>query len=313
MAGKETSHLAVRANGDQVEVPVATVTGHTDGPVLLVVAGVHGSEYAGIEAVGRFYRWVDAGSLKGKIITVPCLNVPGFYGLSMHVNPIDGKNIGDCFPGSADGSFAERMAHTVFEALVSEADYVLDIHGGDLEEELVEYSQINSTGDPSVDDRAEQLARALDMPMFLRSPVPAAPPTRGGLFAMASLEGTPGVLVEAGSHGEVEEAAVAAHLKALRNALHQLEMLPGERLVSNPEPLELRAFVGVEAPVEGSWHPYVKKGDVVHKGQELGEMRDFFGSRLAVLSSEYEGAILGVMTIPPRRKGDWVMGIGVLA
>jgi predicted deacylase len=93
---------------------------------------------------------------------------------------------------------------------------------------------------------------------------------------------------------------------------HHLEMLPGETLIANPEPLELHRFVGVEAPVEGAWYPYVKKGDLIRKGQKLGEMRDFFGKRLAVLSSEEDAAILGVMTIPPRRKGEWVMGLGTL-
>ena len=79
------------------------------------------------------------------------------------------------------------------------------------------------------------------------------------------------------------------------------------------DPLELHRFLGVEAPVEGSWYPYVKKGEVVRKGQAIGEMRDFFDAKLAVLSSDEDAAILGVMTIPPRRKGDWVMGLGTLA
>jgi hypothetical protein len=130
---------------------------------------------------------------------------------------------------------------------------------------------------------------------------------------MASARGTPGVLVEAGSHGVLDESVVAVAFKALRNALHHLRMLPGEPLVSNPTPLELHRFLGVEAPVDGAWHPYVRKGEIVKKGQPLGELRDFFGARLAVLSSEEDAAILGVMTIPPRRKGDWVMGLGTLS
>ena len=310
--GKETHYFAVEADDQSVQIPIATATGEADGPTLLVVAGVHGSEYAGIEATSRLFRWVDASRLRGTLITLPCLNVPAFYALSMHINPRDGKNLGDSFPGDGAGTITDRIARAVFDSLVSKADFVLDVHGGDLEEELVEYSQINLTGNASVDTAAEALARALDMPMFLRSPVPDSAPSRGGLFAMAAQQGTPGVLLEAGSHGLLEDFAVTAHFKALRNALHHLEMLPGEPLITNPEPLELHRFLGVEAPVEGAWYPYVKKGEVIRKGQELGEMRDFFGKRLAVLSSEEDAAILGVMTIPPRRKGEWVMGLGTL-
>jgi predicted deacylase len=208
--GKETEYLAVGADDEAVQIPVATLTGESEGPTLLVVAGVHGSEYAGIEATSRLFRWVDPSRLQGALVTVPCLNVPAFYSLSMHINPRDGKNLGDSFPGDRAGTITDRIACAVFDSLVSKADFVLDVHGGDLEEELVEYSQINLTGNEKVDRAAEALARALDMPMFLRSPVPASPPSRGSLFAMASKEGKPGVLLEAGSHGLLEEFAVTA-------------------------------------------------------------------------------------------------------
>ena len=312
MGRKDTEYLTVEAGEDAIEIPVGTVTGDQDGPTLLVVAGVHGSEYVGIEATTRLFRWTDPEKLAGTLIAVPCLNVPAFYGISMHINPRDGKNLGDSFPGDAEGTHTDRVAHMVFDSLVSRADFVLDVHGGDLEEELVEYSQINSTGDTRIDAAGEALARALDMPMFLRSPSPDIAPSRGSLFAMAALQGTPGVLVEAGSHGLVDESVIAVQFKALRNALHHLGMLAGEPLVNNPRPLELYRFLGVESPVEGFWYPFVQKGDVIRKGQAIGEMRDFFGSRLALLTSEEDAAILGVMTIPPRRKGDWVMGLGTL-
>jgi predicted deacylase len=312
-AGKQTSYLRVDGgDGNEVHVPVGTVNGRRDGPTLLVVAGVHGSEYVGIEATSRLFRWVDPDQLSGKLVTVPCLNVPAFYGLSMHVNPLDGQNLGDWFPGEETGTPSARLARAVFDSLVSKADFVLDVHGGDLEEELVEYAQINLTGDEDVDTSAEALARALDMPMFLRSPVPEMRPLRGGLFQMASLHGRPGVLVEAGSHGQLDESVVAVQFKALRNALHHLRMLAGERLVANPKPIELHRFLGVEAPVEGVWYPAVEKGEIIRKGQKIGELRDFFDNRLAMLSSPEDAAVLGVMTIPPRRAGDWVMGLGTL-
>jgi predicted deacylase len=311
---KRTKHLSVpTGTGDEVHIPLATATGSGEGPHLLVVAGVHGSEYVGIEATSRFFRWIDETKLSGTVVVVPCLNVPAFYGLAMHVNPLDGKNLGSVFPGDSDGTATDRIARAVFDELVASADFVVDVHGGDLEEELVEYSQINLTGDAAVDIAAESLARALDMPMFLRSPKPDTPPRQGNLFEMAAVEGRPAVLVEAGSHGVLDEQVISVHFKALRNALHHLEMLPGEPAVTNPQPLELHRFLGVEAPVEGAWYPRVVKGEIVREGQTIGEMRDFFGTRLAVLSSPEDAAILGVMTIPPRRQGDWVMGLGTLS
>jgi uncharacterized protein len=311
-AGKETRYLTASTPAGDISVPVATVRGGSDGPTLLIVAGVHGSEYVGIEATKRIFQWVDANQLRGTLITVPCLNLPAFYGLAAHVNPVDGRDLGRSFPGNATGSHSERLTDLVWRELVRDADFVIDVHGGDLEEELVEYSQINLTGREDVDTAGEALARSLDMPMFLKRPRPETPPTSGGLFDMASAHGTPAVLAEAGSHGELEEQVVAIHFRGLRNSLFHLGMIDGEPTREHASPLELHRFTGIAAPVDGLWQPYVKKGEIVRKGQPVGEMQDFFGEKLVIVHSDENAAILGVMTIPPRPKGSMLMGLGTL-
>jgi predicted deacylase len=312
-ANKETRYLTTAGpEGGEIRIPLATATGASDGPTLLVVAGVHGSEYVGIEATKRLYQWVDAEKLRGTLITVPCLNLPAFYGLSAHINPIDGRDLGRSFPGDPEGSFSERLTSLLWNEAVKRADFVIDVHGGDLEEELVEYSQINLTGNDKVDTAGESLARALDMPMFLRRPIPKEAPTTGGLFDMASTSGIPAVLTEAGSHGMLDENIVAIHFRGLRNALYHLDMYDGEPTQENPSPLQLHRFTGIAAPLDGFWKPYVSKGEIIRKGQPVGEMQDLFGEKLAIIHSDEDAAILGVMTIPPRPRGSMLMGLGTL-
>jgi uncharacterized protein len=308
-AVKETRYLDPV---DGVEIPVATVRGAQDGPTLVVVAGVHGSEYDGIEAVKRLFSWVDEHALAGTLVTVPCLNVPAFYGLAAHVNPIDGVNPWDAWPGSANGSHTARMLDLVWRELVQGADAVIDVHGGDLEEELAEYSQIDLTGDARVDAAGEELARALDLPIFVRTPEPDSPATNGSLFGFAAVSGIPGVLVEAGSHGQLDERTVGIHFRALRNALHHLGMLPGEPTRDHPRPLEGARFLGVQAPMDGCWYPSVRTGDILEAGQTVGEMRDLFDETRAVVSTEEGGVVLGVMTVLPRRKDEWVLGLATI-
>lgn len=311
-AGKDTRYLTADSSEGEIRVPVATVTGNADGPTMLAVAGVHGSEYVGIEATKRLFQWADADVLHGRLITVPCLNIPAFYGLAAHINPVDGRDLGRSFPGNENGSYSERLTDMVWRELVEQADFVLDVHGGDLEEELVEYSQINITGDAKVDETGEALARSLDLPMFLRRPQPEQAPSTGGLFDMASASGTPAVLTEAGSHGVLDERIVAIHFRGLRNALYHLEMADGTPTQANPSPLELHRFTGIAAPVDGFWQPYVSKGEIIRKGQPVGEMQNLFGEKLAIVHSDEDAAILGVMTIPPRTRGSMLMGLGTL-
>jgi uncharacterized protein len=311
---KQTRHLEAQApDGAPITVPLATITGSQDGPRLAIVGGVHGAEYAGIEAVRRIIQMLDPETLAGEVLAIPCLNLPAFYAFAAHVNPIDGENPARVFPGSADGSYTERMVDLAWKNALADADYIVDVHGGDIEEELVDYSQINLNGNAEHDAAAEALALALDMPFFVRRAAPKEPITSGGTICqIASAQGIPAALAEAGSHAELDEASVQSHVKGLRNVLYHLGMLPGMPSIENERPMLLYRFTGIAAPVSGFWYPTVKKGDVLTKGQSVGEMRDFFGNPLATVISEENAAILGVMTVPARAQGDMLMGLGTV-
>lgn len=311
---KETTFLTTSGpEGEEIRFPVGTVQGEADGPTLVIVGGVHGSEYDGIEAVKRVFEWVDPERLSGTLKTVPCLNVPAFYGLAMHVNPVDEQNPARCFPGDAGGSYTERMVDLLWREVVLGADAVIDVHGGDLEEELVDYSQINLTGDSTVDRTAEGVALALDMPFFCRRAAPDVLPTRDGtLCQIAGTNGIPAALAESGSHGILDEACVAVHLKGLKNVLSYLGMVEQPQTLEVEKPTLLHRFVGVAAPVSGLWYPSVTKGDTIRKGQTLGVMKDFFGNDLELIVSDEDAVILGVMTVLARQENDMLMGVGTL-
>ena len=311
---KETRLLTTGGpSAEEIRFPVGTAHGAADGPTLVVIGGVHGSEYDGIEAVKRLFEEIDCERLRGTLRVVPCLNVPAFFGLAMHVNPVDGENPARSFPGRADGSYTERMVDLLWREVVLGADAVVDVHGGDLEEELVAYSQINLTGNEAVDHTAEGVALALDMPFFVRRAAPSTLPQSGGtLCQIAGTNGIPAALAEAGSHGLLDPTCVAEHLKGLRNVLSYLKMIDDPMTVKNEKPMLLHRFAGVAASSSGMWYPAVKKGDVISKGQTLGVLRDFFGSEIELIVSEEDAVVLGVMTVLARQTDDMLMGLGTL-
>ena len=311
---KETRLLSTTDSEDGViRFPVSTAHGASEGPTLVVVAGVHGSEYDGIEATKQLFEWVDPARLRGTLITVPCMNVPAFYGLAMHVNPQDGLNPARCFPGDASGSQTERMVDLLWREVVLGADAVVDVHGGDLEEELVDYSQINLTDDETVDRIAEGIALALDMPFFCRRAAPDTLPTRDGtLCQIAGTNGIPAALAESGSHGVLDPACVSTHLKGLKNVASYLEMIDDPQVLEVEKPSLLHRFVGVSASVSGLWYPAVTKGQTIQKGQTLGAIRDFFGNEVELIVSEENAVVLGVMTVLAREAEDMLMGLGTL-
>ena len=122
-----------------LDLPFTVIEGPTPGPVLLVTAGVHGSEFCSIEAALRLARLTPE-ELRGTLVVLPLLNPGGFRARSVYVMPEDGKNLNRMFPGRPDGSLSEQLAHWLVTAVYPQVDAYLDLHGGDLDESLAPFS-----------------------------------------------------------------------------------------------------------------------------------------------------------------------------
>src|ERR1700760_4261094 len=97
-----------------METPAIEVTGDAPGPLLSVVAGVHGCEYASMAGLRRWAGGLAGRPLRGTVRAVPVVNLPAFWARSPFVVPEDGKNLNRCFPGSPDGTLAERLPFAGF-------------------------------------------------------------------------------------------------------------------------------------------------------------------------------------------------------
>ena len=126
---KETVWLEVaqRADGGHWQLPFLYVTGSTVGPILLVLAAVHGDEYEGVEAIPRIFRRLTPDDLCGTLLMVPICNVPA-YGTATRNSTIDGKNLARVFPGDAHGTITEQIACFLTEKLLKSAGFLIDLH-----------------------------------------------------------------------------------------------------------------------------------------------------------------------------------------
>ena len=96
-----TGVIEVPAGSDAaMSIPVAVAHGAKAGPVLALLAGAHGTEYASIIALEKLITGIDATQLSGTVIIVPLLNVPSFVKIVPHLNPTDGKNMNRMYPGA---------------------------------------------------------------------------------------------------------------------------------------------------------------------------------------------------------------------
>src|SRR5712671_6042762 len=97
---KATGTIEVPAGSDAaLSIPVAVFHGAKPGPVLALVSGAHGTEYASIIALEKLIGMLNPAEISGTVIVVPLINIPSFEQKVPHVNPIDRKSMNRMYPG----------------------------------------------------------------------------------------------------------------------------------------------------------------------------------------------------------------------
>src|SRR5687767_730325 len=155
--------VAPRAGDQGTTIPISVINGARPGPVLALTAGVHGQEYTSILALQRLLKTADAKAITGTLILVHVANMPSFLARTIYYSPADGKNLNRVFPGKADGTLSERIAHAITQEVIARATHVIDLHCGDGNESLRPYSYWIATGKPDVAEAGRRMALAFGM------------------------------------------------------------------------------------------------------------------------------------------------------
>lgn len=288
-----------RNTGEPIRFPVGTVHGAADGPTLTVLGGMHGSEFAGIEAAIRLFNEVDASRLRGTLRVGMIYNLPAFANNLGFVVPHDGKNPMSTFPGSPIGTFGEAMAYYFDQEVLSKTDYFVELHGGDIPEALTPWTFCPVTGNAEVDAKIREMAIAYNIPLIAVRPLKDP----HNAFGMVAMRGKPAILCEAGQQGILDLADAETHLVGLRNILVHLGMLQGV-VVDTVTRTFLEDYAAIRSELEGMWYPAVKVNEIVAKGQVVGHIRDYFGQPLAEIKAQVDGIITVVRTSPAVRPGN---------
>ena len=177
-------YVAVRAAGVDLQIPIFLICGAQPGPTLSVTAGIHGAEYASVEAALRLGRTLDPATLRGRVIVAPIANTLAFAARSIYITPPDGKNLNRQFPGLANGTFTQALAYWLFQEVIQQGDAFIDLHGGDMIEALVPFVIHYRSGDAALDQAAVALARAFALPYVVPSE------SGGGTYSAAAGAGS---------------------------------------------------------------------------------------------------------------------------
>lgn len=291
------------------EWPYIALAGLMAGPTVLITAGIHAAEYTGIEAAIRLGRTISPDSVRGTIIILPLLNRPGFYERSIYVNPEDGDNLNRLFPGKADGTWGERFAHRLLTEIIAKCDNAIDLHAGDLIEDLVPFVIYRETPNGALNGRIQAMADAYGVPWAVKSAPTGERP--GSLMAVAAENGVAAMLAESGGRGQLIEEDVERHVTGVTNILRTIGAISGRAARVAP-PTVVKSFEWLRSPVEGIFHTHVRVGQLVKPRDTLGDITDLVGDPIAAMTAPMAGVILFIVTSPAIKKGGLVLAIGAL-
>lgn len=306
--------ISVPAGADAgYDIPVIVVNGSRPGPTLALVGGLHGAEFASIVALQKFSTQVDPARLAGRVIIVPLVNVAGFEGVTRHLNPVDGKNMNRVFPGMPNGTQSERAAHAVATEVIGRADYVVDYHGGDLDEAQQPYAYWIRSGRADLDDAEYGMLRAFGSPFLIKFDATKVKPQNSRLLPLLAVSlGKPTITVDAGRAGTYQKADLDQLIAGTRNLMAHLKMLAGPERPSKDAVL-IERFVYVNSEMSGTFFPLVAYGQRVDKGQKIGYVTDRYGMAAWDVISPVSAVVLYLNSTPSAVKGEQLFYLGVPA
>lgn len=282
---RQTLHWAPPDGLGRGELPSPIIVAHgaRPGPVLCLIAGIHGDEVNGIEVVRRIGQSVDPTRLRGTLVAAPIVNVFGFSRISRYLP--DRRDLNRHFPGTRSGSIASRMAHGFFNDVVRHCDALVDFHTGSFQRTNLPQIRANLS-QPEV----LEFTRGFGNTLVLHSEG-----TRGMLRVAAVAAGIPAVTFEVGAPQFIEMQHIEPALEAIGTLMQHMDLL---------DLAEQGAVEAAVAPIyfdsrwvrtnaSGFLFGEVELGQAVTLGQRLGHVIDPVTSERTDIVAPFPGQVLG--------------------
>lgn len=281
-----------------IDTPIYVSRAMEDGPVLALIAGMHGDELNGMEVVRRI---LDRGLHKvqrGTVVCMPVINIYGFLNYSREVP--DGKDVNRSFPGSKNGSLASRVAWYLMHEVVPFIDCGIDFHTGGAMR--ANYPQVRAL---LRDETNLELANAFCAPFTIDAPF-----RPNSLRREASRKGKKIIVYEGGESLRFDPLAIEDGVAGTLRLMKYLGMIDAA-----PEPREENRVVWstswIRARHAGLFQSNIECGQLVRRGEWVGTITDPFGEFREEVKAAQTGYVIGLNNRPVINAGDALIHLGM--
>lgn len=297
----------------QLELPLIVVNGAQDGPTLFLLAGQHSGEYVGMETIISVTREVVPAQLSGCIVGIPVMNPLGFAAKVPYVCPLDNLNMNRLWPGTSGGTVGQRIAYAVWNEIVTQADYLIDLHGGDFPEYQSDYAICFITEKSELDTTSERMARHFGLPYIRRSaPSEGSAPTGPSARMAMKLLDIPAIVPELGDAGVLNRHRLDKSVSGVVNVMKLLEMIPGEPATPPADQKAMVSRTSVFSSRHGLVRHLVEINEYIRKEQPIAEVSDFYGETQEILYAPCDGMVCQVFYQSATNSGNIVMKIAAI-
>ncbi|WP_058534523.1 succinylglutamate desuccinylase/aspartoacylase family protein [Legionella saoudiensis] len=270
-----------------MSLPIHVINGTEEGPALCVTAAIHGDEINGVEIIRRLVHKKGLKHIKGSIIAIPIVNVYGFLYQERYL--MDRRDLNRSFPGGPKGSLASILAGVISSEVLSQSQYVIDLHTGS--NHRFNLPQIRANLDmPGL----EALARAFNVPVILHSAF-----RDGSMREYANEQGVAILVYEGGEALRFDELSIRTGLNGILSVMAALDMIkPGRFGLKKFTPTISRNSYWLRAPISGILRHIKKAGNRVSKGQIIAIIANPTSTEEYKLKSPISGIIIGECMLP---------------
>lgn len=283
-----------------IYLPVTVIHGREEGATLWLSAALHGDEINGVEIIRQVVQQVQPKALCGTLIAVPIVNIFGFLEQSRYLP--DRRDLNRCFPGSANGSLASRLAHLFLTEIVDRSTHGIDLHTAS--DHRTNLPQIRANLENGETFRC---AQAFGAPLMMHSNS-----RDGSLREAAAKRGISVLLYEGGEALRFDEEVIHIGCEGIFRVMAALSMCSPIAVSPPPSSRVASQAKWVRASHSGLLRLTVKLGDWVEKKQVLGTISDTFGDKTVKVKATVKGIIIGHSQKPLVYQGDALFHLAIV-
>ena len=284
--------------GRPIRVPVLVAKGRHPGPVFGLTAAVHGNELNGIPVLHRLFNWIEPKKLRGTIVGVMVVNVPGV--LMFQREFIDGTDINRIMPGSPDGNISQSYSHRFIHRIVNRFDYLVDLHTASFGRQNSLYVRADLKNDVTA------------MMAYLQRPqiIVHNPASDTTLRGTAMDLGISSITVEIGDPQLFKPEFIRRALLGIRAVLSHVGMIGKTKMHPGPEPVVCDHSRWIYTDTGGLMTVVPDVGQRIAKGDEIARISNVFGDIVARYEAPEAGIVVGRSVNPVAQTGARIIHLG---